>query len=141
MNAAVVIFFYFEFFDKMVSRYVTNGPVKEGICLLPPTHYRMMPPQRKFFSYKLNVTDNRRGTCFIRQTCHVSCLDKINNVSPLLALALPNPQFKRTLIHYKLSRLRFNYLWGLKRSNVEWVAFFRRIFWNPAVYGAHFSNL
>ncbi|XP_018568899.1 eukaryotic translation initiation factor 4 gamma 1 isoform X2 [Anoplophora glabripennis] len=31
----------------MVSRYVTNGPVKqEGICLLPPTHYRMMPPQR-----------------------------------------------------------------------------------------------
>ena len=35
----------------MVSRYVTNGPVKEGICLLPPTHYRMMPPQRKFFEY------------------------------------------------------------------------------------------
>ncbi|KAJ8913562.1 hypothetical protein NQ315_017113 [Exocentrus adspersus] len=29
------------------SPYVTNGPVKqEGICLLPPTHYRMMPPQR-----------------------------------------------------------------------------------------------
>lgn len=33
----------------MVSRYVTNGPVKqEGICLLPPTHFRMIPP-RKFY--------------------------------------------------------------------------------------------
>lgn len=35
----------------MVSRYVTNGPVKqEGLCIMPPppTHYRMMPPQRKF---------------------------------------------------------------------------------------------
>ncbi|KRT79502.1 hypothetical protein AMK59_6386, partial [Oryctes borbonicus] len=33
----------------MVSRYVTNGPVKqEGLCIMPPppTHYRMMPPQR-----------------------------------------------------------------------------------------------
>lgn len=32
----------------MVSRYV-NAPVKPEICLLPPPHYRMLPPQRAEF--------------------------------------------------------------------------------------------
>lgn len=75
-------FLYFRFFNKMVSRYVTNGPVKEGICLLPPTHYRMMPPQRKFLE-KNDRNVNSWCTCFIVRHASFATPPNTKSIMPL----------------------------------------------------------